>query len=44
LKRTASINLRKIEIALMDLQKWQKEVATKLKHGQDVVACELVKI
>ncbi len=27
----------------MDLQKWKKEVAAKLKHGQDIVACELVK-
>lgn len=27
----------------MDLQKWKKEAATKLKHNQDVVACELVK-
>jgi hypothetical protein len=35
--------LQKIKIALMDLQKWKKEVATKLKHGQDVVACEFVR-
>jgi len=27
----------------MDLQKWKKKAATKLKHSQNDVACELVK-
>jgi ABC-type branched-subunit amino acid transport system ATPase component len=33
--------LAKKEVALIGLQKWKKEVATELKHGQEVATMNL---